>query len=322
MALSEHEDERAEGLSPSTPRIALLESDPELARHVTLDEAPRARRAVTSPLLVLPEGRFVPSQALGCGTHPFAALVISGLIARELTVGGQPTLRLMGPGDIVHGAPIEAGLLQPEESYTATLPTRLAVLDDRFLHAVRHWPRLLTALVERAGQQLDSTLIQLAISQQPRVEDRLVALFRALAERWGGVTATGVIVPLSLTHEALGRLIGARRPTVTLALKALSRDERLARQTDGSWLVTDLDERMEVDTLQPLSGAARPRLLPEAYDAQDGELLLAEVRHLRLDHETLRRRMRELAARSEDNVAHTRDLLERTRAEREQRMSA
>jgi CRP/FNR family cyclic AMP-dependent transcriptional regulator len=304
-------------------RIALLEADPELARHVTPEEASRARRAVTAPLLVLREGPFVPGEALGCGTRPFAALVISGLIARELTVGGQPTLRVLGPGDIVHAGAIGPGLLRPDECYTATMPTRLAVLDDRFLHGVRHWPRLLTALVERSGEQLDSTLIQLAISQQPRVEDRLVALFRALAERWGSAVAEGVVVPLSLTHEALGRLMGARRPTVTLALKALANDGRLTRRADGSWLLTDLDERLDTDAFAPLAGAARPRLLADAVPhARDGEGLLTEVRHLRLDHETLRQRMQELAGRSQETLAQTRELVARSRAERDQRMSA
>lgn len=300
-------------------RVALLEADPELACHVTAAEAPRARRAVTAPLLVLPEGPFEPADAISVGTRPFAALVLSGLIARELTVGGQPTLRLLGPGDIVHGTPMAPGLLQPAECYTATLPTRLAVLDDRFLHAVRHWPRLLTALVERSGEQLDAALIQLAISQQPRVEDRLVALFRALSERWGRITATGVVVPLSLTHEALGRLIGARRPTVTLALKALARDERLARRADGSWLITDLDERDTAEELQPLIGAARPRLL--AGPSEEHELL-ANLRSLRFDHATLRERMAELAARSEETVAQTREIVTRSRAQRDERLSA
>lgn len=307
MSLEQEAGRAAESLAGSS-RIALLEADPDLGRHVTPEEAPRARGAVTAPLLVLPEGPFEPAAVFGVGAHPFAALVLSGLIARELTVGGQPTLRLLGPGDIVHGVPIEAGLLQPEECYTATLPTRLAVLDDRFLHAVRHWPRLLTALVERSGRQLDGMLIQLAISQQPRVEDRLVALFRLLSERWGHVTATGVVDPLALTHEALGRLIGARRPTVTLALKTLARGGRLARQADGSWLVSDLDERVETGVLKPLSGAARPRLLADPEGASDSDALLPEVRDPRLDHETLRQRLRALGG-------HTREL-------RDDRMSA
>lgn len=268
-----------------------------MARHITAEEAPRARRAVTAPLLLLREGGFDLATATGCGAHPFAALVIDGLIAREITVGGQPTLRLLGPGDVIHCGELEAGLLQPEQSFTATLPSRLAVLDDRFLHAVRHWPRLLTALVERAGEQLDATLIQLAISQQPRVEDRLVALFRALAERWGRVTADGVVVPLCLTHEALGRLIGARRPTVTLALKALAKDERLIRRADASWLITDLDERLIDQCLRPLTGAARPRIVAAHEQGEPGKDPSAEARGLRLDHERLRARMIELAAR-------------------------
>jgi CRP-like cAMP-binding protein len=243
-------------------RIALLEADPDLARHVSPSEVARARASVTVPLVVVPEGRFEPADMFAAGTNPFAALVLTGLISREITVGGQPTLRLLGPGDLVHGAPIAPGLLTPQQSYTAALPTQLALLDDRFLQAVRHWPRLLTALVERTAEHHDATLIQLAISQQPRVEDRLVALLRAVAERWGFVDGRGVVVPLPLTHEALGRLIGARRPTVTLALKVLDQQGRLTRLDDGSWLLGDVEEG-QAATLQPLTGTARPKLLSD-----------------------------------------------------------
>jgi Mn-dependent DtxR family transcriptional regulator len=48
-----------------------------------------------------------------------------------------------------------------------------------------------------------------------------------------------VTVPLRLTHEALGHLVGAQRPTVTLALKDL-RDRRLVTRLgrDG-WLLAE-----------------------------------------------------------------------------------
>lgn len=304
-------------------RVALLEHDPQLARHVTEDEVARARSAVTVPLLMLPEGRFDPASAMAGGVRPFAGLILSGLVAREITVGGQATLRLLGPGDIVHAAPLEAGLLQPEQSFTATVPTRLAVLDDHFLQAVRHWPRLLTALVERAGEQLASALIQLSISQQPRVEDRLVALFKLLGERWGVVAENGLIVPLVLTHEALGRLVGARRPTVTLAVKSLAASGRLVRREDGAWLLADLAERPAGSILTPLTGAARPRTirLVPGPDGPEHELL-AEVRGLRLNHEILRERMQRLAARNQQTRAQTRDLVERARETRDERETA
>jgi CRP-like cAMP-binding protein len=310
-------------------RVPLLEADPELGRYITREELPRARRAVTAPLLELPEGCFDPVAALAGGTRPFGALVLSGLIARELTVGGQPTLRLLGPGDVIQTSPIDAGMLVAQQSHAASLPSRLAILDDHFLQAVRHWPRLLTALMDRVSQQHDATLVQMAISQQPRVEDRLVALFRSLAERWGRMTSTGVIVPLSLTHEALGRLIGARRPTVTLALKALAANGALVRRSDGAWQVADLVGRSPAEEIRPLSSGARPRLVEPGREPSfthapsDGERrLIAEVQWLRINHEMLRARMAELAARNQQTWSQTRDLVARSRAERERRAQA
>src|SRR3954454_11820810 len=102
MAALEH-PQRSTG---SEERIALLEADPDLARHVAPSELPRARASVTAPLVVLAEGRFEPSSVFEPGKNPFAALILSGLVAREITVGGQPTLRLLGPGDLIHGGSI------------------------------------------------------------------------------------------------------------------------------------------------------------------------------------------------------------------------
>ena len=53
----------------------------------------------------------------------------------------------------------------------------------------------------------------------------------------GKVTPAGIRLQLSLTHEMLGRLIGARRPTVTLALKELAEQNSVIRQ-DSGWLIT------------------------------------------------------------------------------------
>jgi CRP/FNR family cyclic AMP-dependent transcriptional regulator len=66
------------------------------------------------------------------------------------------------------------------------------------------------------------------------VDRRLLTLFWHLAERWGRVGTDGVVVPLALTHRMLGLLVGARRPTVSSALR--ERDE-LVRGLDGSWLL-------------------------------------------------------------------------------------
>jgi hypothetical protein len=46
-----------------------------------------------------------------------------------------------------------------------------------------------------------------------------------------------VVVPIELTHTALGHLIGARRSTVTLALGELSRLGAVVRRDDGAWVL-------------------------------------------------------------------------------------
>jgi CRP-like cAMP-binding protein len=322
------EPEPDEGAPPAlAPRISLLDADPELLAHVSPAEADRARRSVTAPLCVLAEGPFDPAHILVAGRNTFGALIISGLIAREVTVGGQPALRLLGPGDLLHGVPLEAGLLAPEQAWSTSLPTRLALLDDHFLQAVRHWPRLVTALYERAVERHDATLIQMAVSQHPRVEDRLAGLFASLAERWGRVTAHGVAIRLSLTHEALARLVGARRPTVTLALKVLAADGRVQRRNDGAWLITALPAE-EPAPLEPLAGKSRPRIVlgpdSEPTDARlppaplTRELLL-RAQQLAAGQRRLCQRAELLGSRNAHVRRETRALLELTRAGRAER---
>jgi CRP/FNR family cyclic AMP-dependent transcriptional regulator len=70
-----------------------------------------------------------------------------------------------------------------------------------------------------------------------RVEDRLLALLAYAAVRWGRVTPTGVALDLPATHELLGLLVGARRPTVSLALSTLREPGLLARREDGMCLL-------------------------------------------------------------------------------------
>src|SRR5262249_24589688 len=74
--------------------------------------------------------------------------------------------------------------------------------------------------------------------QLPRVQDRLMGLMWLLAEFWGRVTPAGIRLPVSLSHEVLGGLVGARRPTVTLALSELAEGGSLIRHEDG-WLILE-----------------------------------------------------------------------------------
>lgn len=125
-----------------------------------------------------------------------------------------------------------------DSSFRALPGTRLGLLGRELLFAASRWPALVAALQQRLAQQADRLTAQLVICQLPRVDQRLLALLWLLAEAWGRVTPAGTSVPLRLTHEALGALIGARRPTVTLALRELSERGAIIRQHEG-WLLLD-----------------------------------------------------------------------------------
>jgi len=78
--------------------------------------------------------------------------------------------------------------------------------------------------------------VRLVVNQLVRLDDRLLLALWALAERWGRVTPGGVLVPMELTHSALARLVGARRPSVTSAIGDLGAAGLLERTEEG-WLL-------------------------------------------------------------------------------------
>jgi CRP-like cAMP-binding protein len=112
------------------------------------------------------------------------------------------------------------------------------LLGSHILIAARRFPQIVRGLLARLAEQSEQEAAHLAISQLPRVPQRLMAIMWLLAEKWGYVTPGGTVLPLALTHETLGGLIGARRPTVTLGLRELSERGRLVKQDKG-WLIIE-----------------------------------------------------------------------------------
>ena len=134
------------------------------------------------------------------------------------------------------------------------------LLDERFLLTIRRWPEIVAALFERVTAQEQRRDIHRALLQLPRVEDRVHALLWLLAERWGQVTAHGVILRLRLTHELIGQLVGAKRPTVSLALKELEARGGFQRLPDGGWLLAQpwVPEQREAQPSTPVEAWAAP----------------------------------------------------------------
>ena len=87
----------------------------------------------------------------------------------------------------------------------------------------------------------------LAIAHHHRLEDRLRLFFWELADRYGHVTPAGVRLDIGLTHELIGHLVGAYRPSVSVALARLERDGHVRRGERGLLLLGDppgLDETL------------------------------------------------------------------------------
>jgi len=218
-------------------RVFLADVDPELVRGTPADERVLVRRVLHAPARRLERGPWEPDEAAEIAPGAFAVLLIDGLVAWDVTLAGRVTTVLLGPGDVITPWTDADSLIESSVRYLALTTCRVAALESRFLLAARRWPSLFVRVHERLAAQARRAAVDAAVSHLPNAELRVLGLLWHLADRWGRMGPTGVIVPLKLTHEALGRMIGAERPTVTLALRDLARTGTVERRTDGGWLL-------------------------------------------------------------------------------------
>ena len=233
--------------------VRLLEADPDLGSGLTEDARGEALRHAVLATLVLQTGPWTLSElssADGIHGDVHGFLVLAGAVALDADLAGRRSTRLIGPHELVLTENGDSDSLPVSWTWTALGTAELAVLDERLLVIGRRWPALLSAILTRAAQQTRQAALHQAISQLPRVEDRLLALFWALADRLGVVRADGVWLPVPATHETLARMIGARRPTVSLGLSKLAEHGWVRGEPDG-WLI-------DRGSLRALGGPSNP----------------------------------------------------------------
>jgi CRP/FNR family cyclic AMP-dependent transcriptional regulator len=192
-----------------------------------------------APLRHLDSGVWeVPDDAGEQGQLGF--LILDGLLARDLVLAGNTSTELLGEGDVLQPALAgrRDGLVHCHVFWHALTPVRLAVLDYRFAQSLTAFPQVASALLERAIRRSHRMAVHQALLSLSPVETRLLVLFWYLAERWGRVTPEGIVLPLGLTHQILGQLVGCRRASVTTALKEVMESGMAVRRSDGSWLLT------------------------------------------------------------------------------------
>src|SRR4051794_11041524 len=265
------------------PFVHLLVAEPELGASIPADELRAARRLVVAPTLMLPAGAW---DAAVQDHGAFAAVVLDGLLTRECSLAGRRSMHLVGVGDVIPLDPARPAAPVGHLGWRAATDAQVAILDRRFIAAVARWPWLTADVVRRTACWADRAAVLQAISQLPRVEDRVVALLWHLADIWGRVGADGVVLPLRLTHAALGSLVGAQRSTISLALADL-REAGVVRVDDGGWLL-DPAGRAALDR-EPLDGRQQAISVVPRDGAQSGAAERARAHRARASAAEIRR---------------------------------
>lgn len=228
------------GRSSQVEAVRLLDADRSLASVLTEEEFAVARRYAVADVVELPRGRHDP-KGLFDGEGLLGLLMLKGLLIRQVAVADRHCGELVGPGavlrpwdDFGNAAPLPF-----EVSWRVIEDAQVARLDRRFLATIVHWPALIESFTARATERAHTLAFNVAIHCLRHVNLRLIVLLWNFADRFGRVTPEGTHVPLPLSHSDLAELVGAARPSVSVALKQLSEDRLVWRnETDGTWMLS------------------------------------------------------------------------------------
>lgn len=220
-------------------RVRVLEVEPALCDGLDPRNLPSAARSAAAATWTLSRGRWQSEPWMFDRRGSLGLMVIEGLIARQLLVGDMEAVELIGPGDVLRPwAEVDREVAQQaDESWIVTRHARLALLDRSFAMSVGAWPEIAANISDRVAMRVGWMALISAIQGIRRIDDRLLATLWSYSDRWGRVTPDGVLLELELTHRLLAGVIGARRPSVTTALKALEESGALTRRRDRAWVL-------------------------------------------------------------------------------------
>jgi CRP-like cAMP-binding protein len=219
--------------------VHLLDMDPDLAEGLSPERAALARQHLMIRFERVAAGRWTPRADAFGADGGLGLLITDGLALRRVTLAHRFAAELLGPGDILrpweddgeHAAyPFEA-------SFRIIEPLGLAVLDARVTQRLMHVPEIVSLLLGRVMARSRRVVGHLVIAQLGSTDTRLHIALWHLADRYGRVRPDGVLVELPLTHEMLGYIVGARRPSVTVSLGRLVEHGLVEPQPQGGWLL-------------------------------------------------------------------------------------
>ncbi len=228
-----------EGISP-LPRhapamVRVLDRMPWLGSAVPEAERALATRLLVAPLLEAREGPCVLERPDGAS----GLIVLSGLLAVRLHVDGHAATVIVGRGDFTRPWSFDgSGPVEQSADWRVLEHAEMMVLDRRFWVVAARWPQLAEAVLDIAVDRARANLFFMAVRQSARIEERLLLAFWHLADRYGRVCREGVVIDLpNVTHQLLGELVAARRPSVTTALRGLREMGALDREGSSRWIL-------------------------------------------------------------------------------------
>jgi CRP/FNR family cyclic AMP-dependent transcriptional regulator len=224
---------------PARRAVSLLDADPDLGEGLSGAELELARRRTIAEVISYPPGPWAVAPDQFDRKGSLGLFLVDGLLVREVTVGDYTCAELLGPGDVLQ----PWARIGPEQSIATEVdwdvvePVTAAVLDRGFTVRVAPWPEIPATITRRVLQRAHWLAFHLAVCGLRRVDDRLLIVLWHFADRWGTVSPEGVKLDVRLTHGVLASVIGARRPSVSSALRRLTERGLIAPRTRSRWLL-------------------------------------------------------------------------------------
>ncbi len=218
--------------------VDVVEALPELHDALSLERRVAARRTLRARVMELRRGRWDSKHDAELIRDGAGFLVLNGALIRCVSAAHRTAGELLGPGDILRPTHDPFSYDEQFGTYYRTISdVRLALIDGRVTRAAALVPELVPALITSMTRRSGGLSRQLVIVQSQSVETRILVTLNYLAERWGVMTRSGIMLPEFLSHGTLALLLGARRPSVTSAMVRLSARGEVQRCADGRWLI-------------------------------------------------------------------------------------
>jgi CRP/FNR family transcriptional regulator, cyclic AMP receptor protein len=219
--------------------VHLLDLDPDLAEGLQPEREAQARAHLIVRFERIDAGTWAPAVDAFGAQGGLGLLVTDGLAIRRVSFGRRAAAELLAPGDVLRPWEDdgEHAAYPFATSFRIIEPLALGVLDERVTLRLMHFPEIVSRLMGRVMSRSRRLVGSLVIAQLGSVDLRLHVALWHLADRFGRVRPDGVLVPLHLTHETLGHLVGARRPSVTAAMGRLTDRGLVEPQREGGWLL-------------------------------------------------------------------------------------